>query len=57
MSVDGVAVATTNTTSNGPVSMPLSTPSFSNGSHTVTISVRDLAGGAGQAGRAVIIAN
>jgi len=58
MSVDGTAVGTpTNTTSNGPVSMPWTTNGTPNGSHSVTISVRDSAGGTGQAVRSVNVAN
>jgi len=57
MSVDGTAVGTTNTTSNGPVSMPWTTTGTPNGSHSVTISVRDSAGGTGQAVRVVTVAN
>ena len=58
MSVDGTAVGTpTNTTSNGPVSMPWTTNGTPNGSHSVTISVRDSAGGTGQAVRVVNVAN
>src|SRR6266403_4825625 len=58
MSVDGTVVGTpTNTTSNGPVSMPWSTNGTPNGSHSVTISVRDSAGGTGQAVRGGNVAN
>jgi len=57
LSVDGVAVGSTQTDSNGPVSMPWATNGTSNGSHTVTISVRDANGGAGSANRRVNVAN
>ena len=57
MSVDGTVVGTTNTTSDGPVSMPWTTNGAANGSHSVTISVRDSAGGTGQAVRVVNVAN
>jgi glucose/arabinose dehydrogenase len=57
MNVDGAVVGTTNTTSNGPVSMPWTTTGAANGSHPVTISVRDSAGGTGQAVRVVNVAN
>ena len=58
LTVDGTAVGTTPpTTSNGPVSMPWTTNGTPNGSHTVTISVRDSAGGTGSANRIVTVAN
>jgi len=57
VSVGGTVVATTNTTSNGPVSMPWTTTGTANGSQTVTIAVRDSAGRAGQAVRVVNVAN
>jgi glucose/arabinose dehydrogenase len=57
MRVDGTVVDTTNTTSNGPVSMPWTTNAAANGSHSVTISVHDAAGGIGQAVRVVNVAN
>jgi hypothetical protein len=57
MSVDGTTVGTTNDTSNGPISMPWTTNGTANGSHSVTISVRDSAGGTGQAVRVVNVAN
>jgi hypothetical protein len=58
MSVDGTAVGTpANTTLNGPVSMPWTTNGTPNGSHSVTISVRDSAGGTGQAVRVVNVSN
>jgi len=47
--VDGTVVGTTNTTSNGPVSMLWTTSGVANGSHSVTISVLDSAGHGGQA--------
>jgi len=57
MSVDGTVVGTTTTTSNGPVSMPWTTNGTTNGTHSVTIGVRDSAGGSGQAVRVVNVAN
>jgi hypothetical protein len=57
MSVDGTVVGTTNTTSNGPVSMPWTTNGTPNGGHSVTISVRDSAGGTGQTVRVVNVGN
>ena len=57
LSVGGSAVATTSTTSNGPVSMPWATAGTPNGTQSVTISVRDAAGGTGQAVRVVNVAN
>jgi len=39
------------------VSMPWTTNGTPNGSHSVTISVRDSAGGTGQAVRVVTVAN
>jgi len=53
MSVDGTVVGMTNTTSNGPVSMPWTT----NGTRSVIISVRDSASASGQAVRVVNVAN
>jgi hypothetical protein len=57
MNVDGTVVGTINTTSNGPVSMPWTTSGVANGSHSVTISVLDSAGHAGQAVRVGNVAN
>jgi hypothetical protein len=57
LSVDGTTMATTTTTSNGPVSIPWSTASTSNGSHPVTLAVRDSAGATGSATRMVNVAN
>ena len=57
LSVDGTVVGTTNTTSNGPVSMPWTTSGVVNGSHSVTISVLDAAGRGGQAVRVGNVAN
>ena len=57
MSVDGTVVGTTNTTSNGPVSMPWMTNGTTNAIHSVTISVGNSAGGSGQAVRVVNVAN
>src|SRR6267378_1950838 len=57
ISVDGAVVGTTDTTSNGPVSLPWTTDGTTNGTHWVTISVRDSASGNGQAVRGVTVAN
>jgi len=57
MSVGTTPVGTTNTTSNGPVSMPWNTATAPNGSQSVTITVRDSAGGTGQAVRMVTVSN
>src|SRR5205823_13531146 len=43
LSIDGAAMATTATTSNGPISMPWNTAGASGGTHTATVSVRDAA--------------
>jgi len=57
LSVDGTVVGTTNTTSNGLVSMPWATGGVANGSHSVTISVLDSAGRGGRAVRVGNVAN
>jgi len=57
LSVGGTTMATTATTSNGPVSIPWSTTGTPNGSRTVTVTVRDSAGATGSATRMVNVAN
>ena len=56
LSIDGVAVATTARTSNGPISLPWDTTGGSEGTHTATVSVHDAAGNTGSASRTVVIA-
>ncbi len=57
LSVGGTTMATTSTTSNGPVSMPWSTTGTPNGSRSVTVTVQDSAGATGSATRTVNVAN
>src|SRR5439155_1509115 len=57
LSVGGGTMATTTTTSNGPVSIPWSTTGTANGSRTVTVTVRDSIGATGSATRMVNVAN
>jgi len=57
MSLGNSVIGTTNTTSNGPVSMPWDTSRAMNGSQSVTVTVRDSANGTGQAVRVVTVAN
>jgi hypothetical protein len=57
LSVDGTVRATTTSTSNGPVSVPLSTTGLGNGSRAVTVRVQDSAGATGSLVRTVIVAN
>ncbi|HEY3097594.1 MAG TPA: Ig-like domain-containing protein, partial [Methylomirabilota bacterium] len=54
LSIDGTVVATTPTTSNGPISMPWNTAGASGGTHTATVSVRDAANNTGSANRTVV---
>jgi len=48
-------VATTASTSNGPISLPWNSVGASGGTHTATVSVRDGAGNSGRASRTVVI--
>jgi hypothetical protein len=57
LSVGGTTMATTTTTSNGPVSIPWSTTGTPNGSRTATVTVQDPAGATGSAPRIVNVAN
>jgi Bacterial Ig domain len=57
LSVDGVAVATSTASNAGPVSLPWSTGTSANGSHTVTATVRDATGNSGSAKLAVTVSN
>jgi hypothetical protein len=57
LSVGGATMATTTTTSNGPVSIPWSTTGTPNGSRTATVTVQDPAGATGSAPRIVNVAN
>ena len=54
LSIDGTAVATTSTTSNGPISMAWSSTGASGGTHTATVSVRDAANNTGSANRTIV---
>jgi hypothetical protein len=55
LSIDGVAVATTSTTSNGPISMTWNSTAASGGTHTATVSVRDSVNNTGSANRTVVV--
>jgi hypothetical protein len=57
LSVAGQTVASSTTTSTGPVAIPWNTASVANGSHTLTASVRDAADRRGLASRPVMVAN
>jgi len=57
MSLGNSVIGTTDTTSNGPVSIPWNTAAALNGSQSVTVTVRDSANGTGQAVRVVTVAN
>ncbi|HEV8584180.1 MAG TPA: Ig-like domain-containing protein [Methylomirabilota bacterium] len=57
LSVGGTAMATTATTSNGPVTIPWNTTSTANGSRAVTVTVQDSAGATGSAVRTVNVSN
>ena len=56
LSIDGTAVATTATTSNGPISIPWNSAGTSGGTHTATVSVRDASNNTGSANRTIVIA-
>jgi hypothetical protein len=55
LSIDGVPVGSTDSTANGPISMPWSTAGAVGGTHTATVSVLDGAGNGGSASRTVVI--
>src|SRR5205807_2070192 len=55
LSMDGVAVGNTTTTSNGPISMPWSSSGASGGTHTATVSVRDSVNNTGNANRTIVV--
>jgi len=55
LSMDGVAVGNTTTTSNGPISMPWSSSGASGGTHTATVSVRDSMNNTGNANRTIVV--
>ena len=57
LSVGGQAVATSTTSSTGPVSIPWNTASVANGSQVLTASVRDAAGQTGSVSRSVTVSN
>jgi len=57
LSVDGVTVGTTTVSVAGPVSIPWTTTSSTNGSHTVTVTVRDATGNTGSTSATVTVAN
>jgi len=55
LSMDGVAVGNTTSTSNGPISMPWSSSGASGGTHTATVSVRDSVNNTGNANRTIVV--
>jgi hypothetical protein len=55
LSIDGAAVATTTTTSNGPISIPWNSAGAAGGTHTATVSVRDSVNNTGSANRTLVI--
>jgi len=55
LSIDGAAVATTTTTSNGPISIPWNSAGAAGGTHTATVSVRDSVNNTGIANRTLVI--
>jgi hypothetical protein len=55
LSIDGAAVATTTTTSNGPISIPWNSAGAAGGTHTATVSVRDSVNNTGSANRTIVI--
>jgi hypothetical protein len=57
LSADGRQVASQTTPARGPVSLPWSTASVANGTHTLTATVRDAAGNAGTVNITVIVRN
>ena len=57
LQLDGQTVATTSTTSTGPVSMAWNTKAFLNGTHTLSATVRDNAAKTGSAKLGVLIRN
>jgi hypothetical protein len=57
LSVNGAAIGSTATSSNGPISIPWTTTTADNGSRTATISVRDSANATGRASVTVTVAN
>ena len=57
LGVDGNAVATTSSASNGPISLPWITTGTPNGTRAVTVTVRDAAGATSAAVRNVNVAN
>jgi len=57
LSVDGVTVGTTTVSVAGPVSIPWTTTSSTNGSHTVKVTVRDATGNTGSTSATVTVAN
>jgi hypothetical protein len=57
LGVDGNAVATMSSASNGPISLGWSTTGTPNGTHAVTVTVRDAAGATDSAIRNVNVAN
>ena len=57
LSINGTSITSTNTASNGPISLPWSTTIADNGTKTATISVRDSASATGRASVTINIAN
>jgi Bacterial Ig domain len=57
LSANSTQVGTTTTSSRGPVTMPWNTRSVTNGTHTLTATVRDAAGNTGTTSITVIVRN
>jgi hypothetical protein len=57
LSVDGRTVATENTSSTGPVSLPWTSTAADNGARTLTVTVRDATGNSGSGRISVTVAN
>jgi hypothetical protein len=57
LSVDGVTVGTSTVSAAGPVSIPWTTTTSANGSHTISVTVRDATGNTGATSATVTVAN
>ncbi len=57
LSADGTQIATRTTTVRGPVSIPWATQGLTNGTHTLTGTVRDATGNTGTTSITVIVNN
>jgi hypothetical protein len=57
LSVDGVTVGTSTVSTAGPVSIPWTTTTSANGSHTIRVTVRDATGNTGSTSATVTVAN